>query len=155
MKLHVLSATFLNVQHKHDSLTLLGPMVLSLFSASSASSQLLSSGSKTWFKAVDNVLPCGYFLLTSYLQQEPDIKIFSERLLDLACIQAVDVHASSATYNLHSIAKICLANMACAIHRPCHYRGHWQQKLVVNITSKGSYHLSTKAGILHMSCSMR
>lgn len=61
------------VQHKQDELTLLGPTFLSLFSASSASSQLLSSGSNTWSKAGDNVLPCGYFLLTSYLQERPTI----------------------------------------------------------------------------------
>lgn len=66
----LLYAICLHLLHKHDELTLLGPIRLSLFSASSASSQLLSSGPKTWFKAGDNVLPCGDFLVTSYLQEE-------------------------------------------------------------------------------------
>ena len=81
----------LDVQHRHAGLTLLGPMLLSRFSASSASSQLLSSGSKTWCKAGDNVLPCGCFLLTSYLEQERKAIKISKRLVDLACTtQAVD-----------------------------------------------------------------
>lgn len=51
--------------------TLFGPTRLSLFSASSASSQLVSSGSNTWLSAGARVLPCGYLLLTSYLHQDP------------------------------------------------------------------------------------
>lgn len=73
----------LELQRELDELTLFGPTLLSLFSANSASSQLLSSGSKTWFKAGANVLPCGYFLLTSYLQKASNMDNIVNALLNV------------------------------------------------------------------------